>query len=164
MRTLSVLALALVTASCASGPDPQIEANKALVLRFAEAQNNLDYELLEELVADDLRRHCQATPDIDVRSRDEFLDLLRFWETATPDMRVTINQMLAEDDRVAVHATLVGTQSGPIGDIPATGRPIRSDYLAILRIADNQIAEIWVEWDNVTILTQLGMFPPPEAG
>jgi steroid delta-isomerase-like uncharacterized protein len=163
MRTLTILLVAVVAFGCSSeppGPDPQLESNKALVLKLAEAQNKWDYATLEKIIAPDLTRHCQATPEVNIRSRDDFIAFLRSWETGVPDAQIEINQMLAEGDRVAVHATFSGTQSGPMGDIPATGRSISSDYVAILRIADNQIAEIWVEWDNLAILTQLGLFPP----
>jgi len=163
MRNLSFVLIAIAAIGCTSeapGPDPQLEANKALVLRLTEAQNNLDYAALEEILASDLRRHCQATPDVDVRSRDDFIALMKSFEGSVPDAHIAINQILAEGDRVAVHATYSGTQTGPMGDLPPTGRSFASDYLAILRVADGRIAEIWVEWDNLAILSQLGVFPP----
>ena len=98
---------------------------------------------------------------MDIRSRDEFIAFLKSWESVTPDAYQTLNQFVAEGDRVAVHATFSGTQTGALGDIPATGNRISSDFVAILRIENGKIAEIWVEWDNLTILTQLGVFPPP---
>jgi predicted ester cyclase len=47
-----------------------------------------------------------------------------------------------------------------MGDSPATGKSAETTFLAMFRIADRKIAEMWVEWDNMAILTQLGLFPP----
>jgi predicted ester cyclase len=161
MRTLLYITTIVALAGCNAGPDPQLEANKALVTRFTEAQNNWDYAALEELVAPNLRRHCQATPDVDIRSRDEFIELLKSWQNTMPDAHVALNQLVAEGDRVAVHALFTGTQTGPMGEIPPTGLAMESVFVGILRIENGQIAEIWVEWDNLAMLTQLGLFPPP---
>ncbi len=63
---------------------------------------------------------------------------------------------------VAVRASYGGTQRGPFGPFPATGRRVDIEFLGMLRIEDGRIAEMWVEWDNLNILTQLGLFPPPQ--
>ncbi len=78
-----------------------------------------------------------------------------------PDQRVTIQKLIAEGDEVAGLATYTGTHAGPIGEFPATGRSVESTFLAFFRIEAGRIAELWVEWDNVAMLTQLGLFPPP---
>jgi len=49
-----------------------------------------------------------------------------------------------------------------MGNFPPTGKSVESKFLTIFRIEDGRIAEIWVEWDNLAMLTQLGLFPPPE--
>jgi predicted ester cyclase len=160
MRALLCLLIVPVLVGCGAGRDAHLEANKALVVRLTEAQNDWDFAALEEIVAPNLRRHCQATPDLDIRSRDEFIAFLKVWQVATPDANTILNQLVAEGDRVAVHATLSGTQTGPMGETPATGLPLESNFVGILRIENGQIAEIWVEWDNLAILSQLGLFPP----
>jgi predicted ester cyclase len=62
---------------------------------------------------------------------------------------------------VAAYATYSGTMTGPLGDLPATGKSMESKFMTIFRIEDGRIAELWVEWDNLSMLTQLGLFPPP---
>jgi len=71
-----------------------------------------------------------------------------------------MQQLVAEGDRVAGLATYSGTQTGPMGDIPATGKAVEAPVLAMFRIEEGRIAELWVVWDNVAMLTQLGQFPP----
>jgi predicted ester cyclase len=48
-----------------------------------------------------------------------------------------------------------------MGEIPATGRSVASTFLSFFRIESGRIAELWVEWDNVVMLAQLGLYPPP---
>ena len=60
------------------------EENKVLVRRFGEAMNTRQYQLLDELVAPDFRRHCQATPEVDIRSLEQFRDFLRQDELSFP--------------------------------------------------------------------------------
>ena len=65
-------------------------------------------------------------------------------------------------DCVAGYFTYSGTQEGAMDPFPATGKKADLKYLGILRIEDGKIAEMWVEWDNLAMLTQLSHFPPPE--
>jgi len=60
-----------------------------------------------------------------------------------------------------VHAIYSGTQQGPMGPFPPTGKRVEGPFLSFLRIEDGKIAEMWVEWDNLSMLTQLGHLPPP---
>lgn len=62
----------------------------------------------------------------------------------------------------AVNARYIGTQDGPMGPLPASGKTLELPFMAILRFADGKIAELWVEWDNLSAFSQLGHFPPPE--
>jgi predicted ester cyclase len=50
-----------------------------------------------------------------------------------------------------------------MGDLPASGKEFMLKNIVIQRIEDGKIAETWISWDNVAMLTQLGFFPPPEA-
>ncbi len=129
--------------------------------QFTEATNAADWVRLADIVAEDFARHSAATMGPPVTSRDEFVQLQETFLTSFPDQRVSIEQLIAERDRVAALAIYTATHTGPMGDVPATGRAVRAPFLAIFRIEAGRIAELWVEWDNVAMLTQLGLFPPP---
>jgi steroid delta-isomerase-like uncharacterized protein len=146
---------------CAPSVTAQLEANKDLVRQFTEALNAADWDALEELVSEDFRRHSQATPGPPVKSRDEFIQLQESFLVSFPDQRVTIEKLVAEGDHVAALAVYSGTHTGPMGEQPATGKSVESTFLALFRIEAGRIAELWVEIDNVAMLTQLGLFPPP---
>jgi ketosteroid isomerase-like protein len=149
---LLVATLLAVISGCAPSSDAQLETNKEVVRRFAEAQNNGDIELLNELLAPDVVRHCQATPDVEIRSREDFVRFYQASSSVFSDARVTIDIMVAEGDMVATYGSFTGTQD------------VDSKFLSVIRLENGKIAELWVEWDNLAILTQLGHLPPPADG
>jgi steroid delta-isomerase-like uncharacterized protein len=155
------LILATFVVSCGPSSDEPLEANKDLVRRLVSAINASDWDALDGLLTEDFRRHCQATPDVQVNSRDEFKDLQKSFLASVPDQRITLEMLIAEGDKVAGYATYSGTQTGPMGQFPATGKSLESKFLSIFRIEDGRLAELWVEFDNLAMLTQLGLFPPP---
>jgi predicted ester cyclase len=71
--------------------------------------------------------------------------------------------MIAQGDRVAYVSTMKGIQTGPMGDLPATGKKFTLVNIIIQRLEDGKVAETWVSWDNVAFLSQLGHFPPPAS-
>jgi predicted ester cyclase len=77
-----------------------------------------------------------------------------------PDQQVRLDNMIAEGDFVAIRAAYLGTQTGPMDNLPATGKSVDGPFIAFFRIDSGKIAELWVEWDNVAMLTQLGLLPP----
>ena len=167
--TLSVLCIVsmAVALGCSNAPSPEIEANKQLVKRFGELSNAADWEGLSDVVAEDFVRHSDATPGPPITSREAFIDLQKSFLASMPDQRVTMQQMVAEGDYVAVLATYSGTQTGAMGEFPPTGEYAELQFLALFRIKDGLITELWVEWDNLAMLQQLGLFrppPPPEEG
>lgn len=159
-----VVTLLCVIGGCAPTSDGQLEANKEVVRRFAEAQNTGDIELLNEVLAPGVVRHCQATPEVEIRSREDFVRFFEASSAAFSNARVTIDIMVAEGDMVATYGSFTGTQDGRMGLFPPTGKEVDSKFLSVIRLEDGMIAELWVEWDNLAILTQLGHFPPPSEG
>jgi steroid delta-isomerase-like uncharacterized protein len=139
------------------------EANKKIVRSFADAGNRNDLEAFDGLLAPDFVRHCEATPEINVTSSEEFKQFYRETEKTFPDQRMTLDVLVAEGDRVAFWGTFSGTQDGPMGPFPPTGRRMQSDIGGMFRIEAGRIAELWVTWDNLAGLAQLGLFPPPRS-
>jgi predicted ester cyclase len=136
-----------------------IEDNKALARRLGEAIDARRWELLDDIVAPDFVRHCQATPDVDVRSLEAFKEYLKQDASVFPDSTQTLRHMLAEGDLLALWITYVGTQQGQMGPFPPTWKRMQIDCGVLLRIDNGKIAEMWVTWDNLAALAQLGHLP-----
>jgi len=137
-----------------------VEATKALVQRFGAAMNSRRFDLLDDIVAPEFVRHCQATPDVTVRSLPAFKEYLSQDAAVFPDSVQTLRHLVAEGDLVALWATYEGTQRGPMGPFPASGKRVCLEFGAFLRIDAGRIAEMWVTWDNMAALAQLGHLPP----
>jgi predicted ester cyclase len=108
----------------------------------------------------DFVRHSQATPDIQIRSREEFKRFDEEYKATFPDAKITVHFVLAEGDKLGAYMTFTGTQEGEMGPFPPSGRTVESKFLGIMRLDGGKIAEMWVEWDNLAMLAQLGHFPP----
>jgi predicted ester cyclase len=135
------------------------DAMKVLATQLEEAMNARDLDKLDAIVAEDFVRHCEATPQLDVRSREDFKAFLRADAAAFPDNVQTFTHVVAGDDLIGVFATYEGTHLGPFGPIAATGKKVKFDFAGVFRVADEKMAEFWITWDNVTILGQLGLLP-----
>ena len=151
----------LVQCSPPSGPSEVTEENKEIVRRFIEVVNDQDFDLLDELMVSDFVRHSQPTPDVQVRSLEDFKVYLRQDAATTPDSRVTTRFLVGEDDLVAFYGTYAGTQAAQWGPFPPSGKRMEVEMGGIFRLEDGKIAEMWVTWDNLSALRQLGHFPPP---
>ncbi len=165
MRTWYEIVLVMLIGllvGCSPSPNAQLEKNKDVVRKLVETVNTRNYELLDEIIAPDFVRHCQATPEIHVKSRDEMKQFLRQDLEVFPDTRISLDAVIAEGNLVAGRFTYFATQEGVMGPFPATGKKVELTYLSIVRLEDGKIAEMWVEWDNLAILGQLGHYPPRE--
>jgi predicted ester cyclase len=87
--------------------------------------------------------------------------LLMQVRTAFPDARFTLDDVIAEGDRVVDRWTMEATHAGSLGGMPPTGRHVRLSGMDILRIADGQIAEVWHIEDTLGMMQQLGAIPAP---
>ena len=135
------------------------EQNKAVIRRFFDAWNARQPDVFDSLMASDVVRHCEATPAVEARSLNQIKEFLAQDTAIFPDSLQTINLMIAEDNLVAVWTTYEGTQLGPMGPFPASGRKVQFDFGAMFRIDSGKIAEWWVTWDNMKILRSLGHLP-----
>jgi steroid delta-isomerase-like uncharacterized protein len=136
-----------------------VTENKAIISRFFDAWNNRQANVFNDIVAPDVIRHCEATPGLEARSLDQIKEFLRLDTEVFPDSVQTVKLMVAEDNLVAVWTTYEGTQRGPMGPFPPSGRKAQFDFGAMFRIENAKIKEWWVTWDNMTVLRALGHLP-----
>ena len=133
------------------------EANTAVVRRLVEGVlNHGQTGLLAELVAAD---HVGHDPLGDHYGREGLRIAVAEYRAAFPDLSVTVEDLVAEGDKVAHRFTLRGTHAGPFMGIPATGRAVAATGIAIDRLAAGKLAESWVSLDALGLLRQLGARP-----
>ena len=125
----------LVQCSPPSGPSEVTEENKEIVRRFIEVVNDQDFDLLDELMVSDFVRHSQPTPDVQVRSLEDFKVYLRQDAATTPDARVTTRFLVGEDDLVAFYGTYAGTQAAQWGPFPPSGKRMEVEMGGTVRQA-----------------------------
>ena len=85
------------------------------------------------------------------------------YRRAFPDARSTVEDQVAEGDKVVTRWRAGGTHQGELGAIAATGKQFEMDGITIERVAAGKIAEVWVARDELGLLSQLGVLPDREA-
>jgi steroid delta-isomerase-like uncharacterized protein len=140
-------------------------ANKELVHAFVEAWNTRDLDRFDDLMAESCRlRVGGSTIDCSPAATRAIAE---HWLAGFPDYRFELLDVIAEGDKVVARMPFAGTQTGPVLDIPATGRSVRVGEIVIFRIAGGKIVEAWEEYDELGLRRQLGALAagsPPTGG
>jgi steroid delta-isomerase-like uncharacterized protein len=139
------------------------EENKAVVRRLMDALNDRvwptgDLTAADPFISPSYMYHDPANP---LTGREGFRRLVDLYRTAFPDTRFTIEDQIAEGDRVLTRMTARGTHTGPLMGIPASGRPIEVSVLSLMRVVGGQVVEEWERFDTAHLLAQIGALPAP---
>ncbi len=135
--------------------------NKALNRRFVEEViNQGNIEAIDELIDPGVVDH--AVPAGFPTGREGAKQFFAMMRSAFPDLHLTIEDMIAEGDKVVMRSTWSGTHQGEFMGIPATGRRVTVSAIDISRVADGRIVEHWEQSDALGLMQQLGVVSPPE--
>ena len=136
------------------------EANKNLVRRwFEEVWNQGREETVDELFAANGLGYGLGDTEATIQGPAGFKPFMRNLRGGLPDLRMKIEDIMAEGDKVTVRLTAEGTHKGGQLGVPPTGRRVRIAGLVVLRIANGQIVEGWNSWDQLGLLRQIGALP-----
>ena len=124
-----------------------------------ESQGNLD--VADDIFANDFVNHTPFGEMHGPEGAKQFVSKLR---TAFPDLQVTVEDQIAEGDKVATHWTARGTHKAKFQNIPPTGKQIEIRGIVISQIANGKIVEQWGNPDVLGLMQQLGTVPAPEPG
>ena len=132
--------------------------NKALLRRFFEEIYNQGYlRVADEIVAADYINHNPAPGE--APGREGFKAFVAYLRRAFADLQFTIEDQVAEGDKVVTRITIRGRQEGEFAGIPPTGKLVTVTAISIHRFADGQIQESWLNWDALGLVQQLGIPP-----
>jgi steroid delta-isomerase-like uncharacterized protein len=142
------------------GAVPQAtEANKALMRRWIEeGHNNRNLSVADELYDPAFVWHL--TPVGEIRGTEALKQLIKSVHTAFPDWHITVEELVAESDKVMTHWRATGTHQGEFMGVAPTGQQVTTSGIIIGRIAGGEFVEAWEVWDALGLMQQLGAAPP----
>jgi len=131
------------------------EDNKALIRRaYEEGFNQRNLAVLDEVNASDLVSHNASTT---MQGLEAFKQFLSLYLSAFSDARFTVEDLIAEGDRVVARHTFRGTHTGDLMGIPPTGKQVSGTGIQITRIANGKAVEQWFNGDDLGLMQQLGV-------
>lgn len=139
-----------------------MEENKALVRRGTEeVLNKGNVAAIDEFFAPNLVPYILLPPGM-TRDREGYKQMVTAILTAFPDFHITVEVMVAEGDKVVARATTCGTHKGEFIGVAPTGKQATWTEIFIWRIEGGKVVEIWAEVDQLGLMQQLGVVPPPQ--
>ena len=134
--------------------------NEALVRRWIQAYNDRDTAGEEAVRTADYAAHVPGLPPFDNAGWKQFV-----WgfSTSFPDLHLSIEDVVASEDKVAARIRFRGTHRGEFMGIPATGKEVSFASMEFNRVVGGKVAEHWVIIDMFGLLQQLGAAPAPQG-
>jgi steroid delta-isomerase-like uncharacterized protein len=137
------------------------EQNKAIFRRMVdEIFNRGNLSLIDEFLAPDFVEREQLPPGIP-SGREGVKQMAVMLRSAFPDFKATIDDMVAEGDKVVARMTWGGTHKSEFMGIPPTGKRVSFGIIDIVRFTGDKFVEHWGLMDNTSLMQQLGAMPAP---
>jgi steroid delta-isomerase-like uncharacterized protein len=139
----------------------QETSNKATFRRFQDAANTHDAELISKTIDELVEPDALIRTPLPIQAtgpqalKQVWAMLLR----GLPDLHITIEDLIAERDKVVSRNTVTGTHQGEYMGLPPTGKTVTYNEIFIVRLADGRVAETWGVVDVLSQLRQLGAIP-----
>lgn len=136
------------------------ERNKAVVHRAVEELFNTgNLDIVEQVFAPDYVDHSPS--DSELSGLENVKRFVAAWRAAFPDTRSTVEDMIAEGDKVAARWTTRATHRGEFLGVPPTGNVVTAQWLGIFHLSDGRIVDSWDHYETQGLLRQLGIDPTP---
>jgi steroid delta-isomerase-like uncharacterized protein len=136
------------------------EANKLTMHRFVEFINTASAGLAEELISPNAVFHVPGRPE-PMRGPAGYLAIIEMMRGGFPDIQWTLEEMVAEDDKVAARFTMRGTHQGTFMGVPPSGKKITVQAMNIYHLSDGKFVEEHGQPDMLDLLQQIGAVPSP---
>jgi steroid delta-isomerase-like uncharacterized protein len=141
----------------------EVEKNNMDVVRreYDEAWNQKNLDVIDEIYAPD---YVGWDPRQVVEGSEGFKQMLQMMFIGVPDVQMTIEDIFASGDRVAVRWSTTSTHTGDLMGIPPSGKDAGTTGLIIYRLENGKIVEHWCIWDFFGMMQKIGVIPPMEPG
>src|SRR3954462_14191283 len=158
IHSMLVMLMLTVPLAPALGADSTGDQNKALVRQFYdEIFNAGKIEQIDKYIAADAIDHEVAPGKTDPQPcQDSLKGYLSVFRKAFPDLKVTVQDVIAEGDKVVARCTMTGTHKGEFMGVPATGKTFSIPFIDIIRFKDGKCVEHWGISDDAGMMQQLG--------
>jgi len=138
------------------------EQAKVLVDRALKIWNEGNLELLEDVMASDVERHEYGILE-ELVGIDAIKTYIINNRNAFPDLNITIDKIIVKDDMMVWFWTYMGTNTGPLWELPATGKKVKFHGVTIVRVVNGKEVEIWDFYNTLDMMEQLGFtLAPPQ--
>jgi steroid delta-isomerase-like uncharacterized protein len=137
------------------------EDNKAVIRRWIEAYNNRDMQAEADVLDPGFVAHVPAAPG-PLEGLEAWRKFTAPFVEAFPDLRLTVEDILSEGDKVAARVVFHGTHRGEFQGIAPTGKEVAFSSIEVNRVVGGKVEEHWVELDLLGLMQQLGAIPEPE--
>ena len=135
------------------------EGNKNLVRRlFEEVWNKGNLQVTDDLFTPNYAHHDSSTPDVG-RGPEGERKRATLYRTAFPDLRLTVEEIIAEGETVVARWSCRGTHKGDLTGIAPTGKQVNITGVSIARFTNGKMSEGFVNWDALNLMQQLGVVP-----
>ena len=134
------------------------ENNKTIVKRVVDEHwNKKNAAIAAELFTENCSMH---TPDGTLKGLVGARSLLDAYATAFPDFHISIDELIAEGDKVAFRYAFKGTHKGKFGQVAASGKAVTASGIGIYQVIGGKVAEGRLEWDRASLQEQIGAVKP----
>lgn len=168
-NTLSIFGAALLVStflfSCSNPEqhamkDDTTEKNKAAMAKIYEVFSNGNVAELDACVDPNVVEHA-PDPNIKETGLVGLKKMIESYRSSFPDLKMNVHSMTAEGDVVTAHFNMTGTNSGPMGEMPATNNTMNIDGVDIIKFKDGKAIEHWGYYEEMKMMEQMGMMQDP---
>jgi steroid delta-isomerase-like uncharacterized protein len=139
------------------------QENKELARRFMdEVWNKGNLDFIDEVTAPNFVSHDPASPEDMGGGVEGVRRFTEMYRSAFPDIQMTVEDVIAEGDKVVTRWTAHATHQGELMGIPPSGNRVKVTGISIDRIEGGKVVETWSNYDALGMMQQLGMVPEPQ--
>lgn len=133
-----------------------MEKNKESAMKIYQAMESGNYEGLENYIAEDIKEHS-PDPFVQGSGLEYVKNVFKEYKRIFPDLKVKINDMVAEGNKLAVYITITGTHSGEIMGKTPGNKKVTVEGIDLVHFKNGKVSDYWGVWDYYSMMTQTGI-------